>query len=514
MPPRFRVAQAGAVLLRNEGGILPFGPNVRSIAVIGAQAGSRAVAATPGSAYIPPTKLVTGIDGIRVRAGAIPVSYSAGSLPIASLNDVPSDVLRSPDGSAGLRAEYVGNNNLTFDNQPRIATRIEPGISVRTADPVPGLPANNGWSVRWTGKITPRKTGVHVFSIVGAGSARLMIAGKMVTRFDRVDFGTVRMVDVQLEAGRPVDVELVWTPREAVPTAARDMMGTALGLQMRWGWAEPDSSIADAVSTARKADVAVVFAANSFGEGADRDTLALPGDQNRLIAAVAAANPNTVVVLNTSGAVTMPWADKVKGIIEMWYPGDVLGVATAGLLFGDAAPGGRLPLTFPMDDSQGPATAAPNYPGTLGPAGELENAYFDEGLKTGYRWFDATGQKPLYPFGFGLTYSPITLSDFNADRTSARLALTNKGQRADSEVIQIYVAFPASAGEPPKRLAAFSKVQLAPGERKVVTVPVPPEAFLVWDEQSKRWTVPAGRYEVLIARSSRNILYRTSLTIH
>jgi beta-glucosidase len=295
-----------------------------------------------------------------------------------------------------------------------------------------------------------------------------------------------------------------------------NMLGVTLGAKMHLGWSEPDTRIADAVALARKSDVAVVFAADNYGEGADRVTLSLPGDLDRLIAAVAAANPRTIVVLNTAGPVSMPWVKQVGAILQLWYPGDALGPAATRLLFGDASPGGRLPITFPRDETQGPVTRVRNYPGLTAADGSLDKAYFDEGLLTGYRWFDAKNQVPLFPFGYGLSYSNIEISNVKLTADAAQPGVTatlrNRGTRNDSEVLQVYLGFPSNAGEPPKRLAAFTKVALAPGASQDVRIALPESAFEIWDDTAERWMTPAGQYTVMVGRSSRDLVFKAALT--
>ena len=503
-----KAVQSGAVLLRNRQGVLPLGPSVRSIAVIGTQAGAAPQVATQGSAFVEPKHLVTAIDAIRARAGAVRVEQAPGSLGLAALPDVPREVLRTPDGAAGLRAEFYASPTLRFDGAP-LAVETQAGVGIRAPNPRPGLPPNNGWSVRWTGVLTPRRTGLHDFTIAGAGSGRLFFDDRLAARFDRVDFGAVSWAAVRLQAGRPVKVRVEFTPREAAPLPAMPLLGTTLGLGMRFGWAEPDDRIARAVEAARKADVAVVFAADAHGEGADRSELKLPGDQDELIAAVAAANPRTVVVLDTAGPVSMPWASKVSAILEMWYPGDAFGTAASGLLFGDAAPGGRLPVTFPADESQGPTVEPRAYPGVESADGSLDKVYLDEGLLVGYRWYDAKRQAPLFPFGFGLTYSPIAFNAVSLDRDApvVHVRLTNKGVRPDSDVVQVYLGFGAAAHEPPKRLAAFQRVALGAGESRTVDLLLPASAFQMWDEHAHAWRAAAGPYQVMVGRSSRDIVF-------
>jgi beta-glucosidase len=232
---------------------------------------------------------------------------------------------------------------------------------------------------------------------------------------------------------------------------------------------------------------------------------------------VAKANPRTVVVLNTGGGVTMPWLNNVAGVLEMWLPGDSYGPAAAKLLFGDADPGGRLPVTFPADESQGPATKASQYPGTLSDDGSLDTAHFDEGIFIGYRYWDQYNQKPLFPFGYGLSYSTFTIDGMTAKASPAGGAtvdvfVKNTGKRAGSEVVQVYLGFPKSAGEPPRQLKAFEKVALQPGERKPVKLTLGREAFEYWNDQTHAWTVASGNYQVMVGRSSSDIAWTGTVT--
>ena len=505
-----RAAETGAVLLQNKSGVLPLRASVRSIAVIGAQAGPRASVAATGSAYVEASRLVPALDAIKRRAGAVRVSYAQGSDGLDALPLVPTTVLRTPGGKPGLEAAYYANANLEAAGTP-FARSVEPGVNLPGPPKLAGLPANNGWSAIWTGTLTPRKSGLHDFTIQGGGSGRLYLDGVLAARFDRVDFGTVVHATARLTAGKRVKLRIEYTPRESAPAPAFPLLGTTLGVIMKFGWQEPDDRIAQAVAAAKRAQVAVVFAADRHGEGADRASLHLPGDQDALIAAVAAANPRTVVVLSTGGPVAMPWASKVSGIVEMWYSGDVFGEAASRILFGDAAPQGRLPITFPKDKTQGPGVAPRNYPGLPAPDGSIDKTYFDEGLLVGYRWWDGHRQTPLYPFGYGLTYSPMKLGKVAvaAEGKTVRVTGTvrNLGARPDSEVVEVYVGFPAGAGEPPKRLAGFQRIAVAPGASGPVDISLPASAFELWDEKAKAWSSPAGRYRVMVGLSSRDIVF-------
>ena len=262
----------------------------------------------------------------------------------------------------------------------------------------------------------------------------------------------------------------------------------------------------------------MVFVGQKVGEGMDRQSLALAGDQDALIDAVAAANPRTVVILNTGGAVTMPWLDKVAGVMEMWLPGDVQGPAAARLLFGDAEPSGRLPVTFPRDETQGPATKPPQYPGDLSANGAVDTVHFDEGVMIGYRYWDQFKQQPLFPFGFGLSYTQFKSQDFSVRRTAdggaeVRGTISNTGGRDGAEVVEVYIGFPKAAGEPPRQLKGFAKADVRVGQSVRVTVKLDSDAFKAWDEKTKAWTTYHGGYDVFVGTSSRDIDYTGHLAL-
>jgi beta-glucosidase len=295
------------------------------------------------------------------------------------------------------------------------------------------------------------------------------------------------------------------------------MFGMDMGLTLRVGHAPPDELMAKAVEVAKQADVAIVFIGERVGEGMDRQ-FALQADQDRLIEAVAAANPNTVVVLNTGGPVAMPWLDQVAAVMETWLPGDAFGPAMAAMLFGDAEPGGRLPLTFPADATQGPGTKPDEFPGTIDPAtGRLDQAHYDEGVDVGYRFWDAHDQQPLFPFGFGLGYGAIAMDALGiADGADGgkvvRVHLHNTGDRPGSAVPEVYLGFPDAAHEPPKQLKGFAKITLQPDEERDVDIALPPASFRYWDSDKAAW-VSGGSYDVMLGSSSRDIVWHESLEI-
>jgi len=292
--------------------------------------------------------------------------------------------------------------------------------------------------------------------------------------------------------------------------------------------ADDRSNLAAAVDAARAADVAIVLAGTIAEEGRDRPSIALANGQDSLIAAVAAANPRTVVVLKDNASTVTPWIDAVPAVLETWFPGQEDGAIMARLLFGLATPSGKLPVTFPMHESDLPATDAKRWPGvdTLGNAvsasapasfggsGMPTRVEYSEGLRIGYRWFDASGIKPRFPFGFGLSYTTFELSNLVvsprvASATtpiSVSVRVRNTGKRRGAEVPQVYLGLPSDAGEPPKRLVAFRKVWLEPGQSTTVRMTIDPRAAShplgVWDEAAKRWVVRDGSYVVSVGTSA------------
>lgn len=278
--------------------------------------------------------------------------------------------------------------------------------------------------------------------------------------------------------------------------------------------AAPDATVrfrngdyaSEAALAASQADVAIVFATQYQTEGYDVPDLSLPDGQDALIAAVAAANPNTIVVLQTGGPVTMPWKDKVKAVVEAWYPGARGGEAIADVLFGKVNPSGRLPITFPQSEAQLPRpvldgldSVEPNFVGVGAPGQKLDVDYNVEGSDLGYRWYAREGKTPLFPFGHGLTYTSFAHEGLTVARNGgnlvARFTVRNTGQRAGADVPQIYLA--DAAGKPMRRLAGFAKVALAPGEVRQVEVPLEWRTVAEWQDDG--WTVAAGHYRFVLA---------------
>ncbi|MBW8482245.1 beta-glucosidase [Actinomadura parmotrematis] len=268
----------------------------------------------------------------------------------------------------------------------------------------------------------------------------------------------------------------------------------------------PGTDLAAAAKAARAADVAVVFAADRRAEDADVACLTLAcggadlGDQDELITTVAAANPRTVVVLQTGGPVLTPWAAKVKGIVEAWYPGERGGDAIARVLYGDVDPGGRLPVSFPAREADAPASGGDAlYPGVKG------TVTYAEGVNVGYRGYDSRGVAPAFPFGYGLSYTTFKLSGLKATRTAVTATVTNTGKRTGYAVPQLYLGLPSAPGapQPARQLKGFTKIALAPGRSAKVTFPLDARSFAYWDEARASWRTAPGCTSVLVGTSAR-----------
>lgn len=503
-----RVAEAGTVLLKNADGILPL-KRVGQIAVIG-PAGKEAVTGVMWSTFVDPGQFTPPLDAIAVAAGqGAKVVYAQGSsgdfvLPNFGLQDstfAPPVALTTPDGKPGWQARYFGTEDFSG---PVLREDAVKSIDVG-GKPLTTMPAK--WSARWSADYTPGEDGTVRLAVSVSGTVKVTIDGKAVIdgmRSTAEGFpgsgpytyplqGTVR-----LARGKKVRIEVEYATK-----------GGFTSPRIQLGW-QPKSMIPEAVALARSSAVAVVFVNQVTGEEMDRDDYRLPADQDALVEAVAAANPNTVVVLNTGGAVAMPWLDKVKGVVQMWYPGAAAGTGIASVLFGDADPGGRLPVSFLADGGQGPKP----YLG----GGKIR---YDEGVMVGYRYLMQHGQKPTFPFGHGLSYSTWRMENLavaplgGADGSATvSVRVKNTGSRAGTTVVQVYGgALPAPVETPQAKLLGFAKVALDAGAEQTVTIPVERRQFSYWNEKTGKWVTPKGRVPVMVGFSSADIALRGEVAV-
>jgi len=340
------------------------------------------------------------------------------------------------------------------------------------------------------------RTQVHSIAVIGMNADMGMISG-----------GGSAQVD---PPGRPASKwqEHVWFPTSPLKAVQAKMPGVQVSF-------DAGKNVREAAALAKKADVALVFVHQWTSEGMDLPNLSLPDGQDALIEAVAAANPKTVVILETGTAVTMPWVDKVSGIVEAWYAGSKGADAVANVLFGDVNPSAKLPMTFPMSEADlpHPSLVVPP-PGAQGKEAVMKSGeakptfvvHYDEGLKVGYKWYDAENKAVLFPFGFGLSYTTYSYSDLKVKEGHepvVKFTIKNTGTRAGAEIAEVYAALPESAGEPPKRLIGFTKVQLAPGESKEVSVNIDPKYLSIFDVEKNGWKLVPGSYTIMVGGSSK-----------
>ncbi|MGH3251633.1 MAG: glycoside hydrolase family 3 C-terminal domain-containing protein, partial [Trebonia sp.] len=477
------VAEAGTVLLKDDGGVLPLtARSGQSIAVIGSDAGRYALTSGGGSAGVVAPYTVTPVQGITKRAAGTGVTYAQGDVPAqGALSAVPASAFPH-----GLAAKYY--NNTTFTGTPA-ATGTVPDVALSWGGKSPARGVNaTGWSVKLTGTLKLPAAGQYALSLSLTGTASVTVNGKQVVA-SRGSFGGVTRTTVTLPAG-PATIAVNYA--DTVPIGSD---GVSLG------WQPPANLLAQAVAAARKAAVAVVFASNFETEGADLTTISLPASENQLISAVAAANPNTVVVLNTGSAVTMPWLNQVTGVVEAWYPGQNDGNAIAAVLFGDVNPSGKLPVTFPQSLAQVPASTAAQWPGTGG------TVQYPEGVLVGYRWYATKGSTPLFPFGYGLSYTSFAFSHLTVQHGrdggyQVSADVTNTGRRAGADVAQLYAGDPAATGEPAEQLKGYQRVTLQPGQTTRVSFPVSRGDLAWWNGH---WEVSPGSYALMVGDSSASL---------
>ena len=294
------------------------------------------------------------------------------------------------------------------------------------------------------------------------------------------------------------------TPLQGIQAAAPS------GTSVTYNDGSSDSSAASAAAAAK---VAVVFVSLGESEGSDLSGIDLSSADNSLISSVASANPNTIVVLNTGSAVTMPWLASVKGVLEAWYPGQEDGTAIANVLFGNYNPSGHLTVSFPTSLSQVPASTSAQWPGTNG------TVQYSEGVNVGYRWYNSKGLTPLFPFGYGLSYTSFSFSNLQIGSLSAggtatvTATVTNTGSRAGADVAQLYVTDPAASGQPPHQLEGFARVNLQPGQSQTVSFPVTQQNLRYWNSSTNAWATSTGGYGISVGDSSANLPLTGTLTI-
>lgn len=504
-----KTAEESIVLLKNENNFLPLDKNkVKSIAVIGPN-GNVARMYGSGSAYLDGNYGVSPFEGIIKKVGNdISVIFEQG-IPDRAVNApiVGPEHFTTNDGKPGIYAEYY--NNKEQEGEP-VYTTIEKNINFNWGlhSPKEGLVNVDKWSAKWTGKFKSPGEGWYEIGLRVDNGVRMYFDGeKILDVWLSAIAGKFNSVRYKFEKNRTYDIRIDFF----------ENIGTCqcqLGLVPY----NSDEMISKAVDAVSKSDVVVLALGldpTLEGESVDRVRLGLDDDQLKLIDYVLAANKNVVVLLYNGTPITMGgWLDKVPAVVEVFYPGQEGGNAIANILFGDANPSGKLPLTFAKKWEDTPV--ADTYPG------EQLVCYYTEGIFVGYRHYDKNDIEPLFPFGFGLSYTSFEFSNLKLskdritenDSLSVSVTVKNTGKVAGDEIVQLYISDKkASVEREVKSLKGFARVKLEVGESKTISMNIDKSALSFYDVISKSWIVEPGEFEVLIGNSSRNILLTESFNI-
>ncbi len=502
-----QLAEEAITLLKNEGGLLPLGKGVKSIAVIGPNA-AEAVIEGGGSAKVPPLYRVSPLEALQERLdGKVRIEYASGSDNVDEPFTIPTTWLKG-----GLKGAFY--KAADFSGEP-LETRDGFG---------PEFWWHIAWSplqiqpmaMRWTGNLTVPMDGSYKIALNHIGKVRLYLDGKTILESDSSISGMQhsfeRAVAVQkLQTGKSYGFRM-----DYVRYPEQEVVNYSLGIGLTFE-AGKDPRLAQAVALAKSCDVALVFAGYPDGfetEGTDRPSMDLMGKQNELIVAVAAANPLSVVVLNVGAPVSMPWVDQVAAIVEAYYPGMENGNAVADVLLGKVNPSGKLPVTFPVRLEDSPAYINASYPG-------CREVNYGEGIFVGYRYYDMKDVTPLFPFGHGLSYTSFAYSDLqlpkkvkNGEKVEVSLRVENSGKVAGKEVVQLYVSdLKSSLPRPLKELKGFAKVALNPGESKVVTFTLDERSLAFYDPRMHAWVAEPGEFEVQVGSSSWDIKVKAKFVL-
>ena len=462
--------------------------------------GPNAYPAVPGgggSAQTKPFASVSFMEGISNYLGAAGKVLYAEDAP--DLADVFQRVefVTGPGGESGLKGEYFNNEQLTGD--PALV-RTDKTVAFKWGDDsyISGGPVDH-FSIRWTGYFIPKTTDDYKFYTSADDGVRLYIDGEPVIDDWKRHAETLDSFGKRLEAGKPYQIKLEYFEATGGATAS-------------FGVAAASESIGkETKALAAKADVVILcvgFDPVTESEGFDR-TFRLPAGQDELIRQISSVNKNTIVVITSGGAVDMTrWVDQVPGIIEAWYPGQEGGTALAQILFGEYSPSGKLPASFERQWEDNPT-----FKTYYTKPGELQVDY-SEGVFVGYRHYDRATVKPLFPFGYGLSYTTFAYSNLKVSPGAGNLNqpvtvtfdLKNTGKREAAEVAQVYVGDThASVPRPVKELKGFARVQLKPGESRRVSVTLDRRAFSFYDVKKKDWSAESGQFGILVGSSSQKI---------
>lgn len=429
-------------------------------------------------------------------------AVQAGKIPESELDDHVHRILRSMFAAGVIdhpRQRSVVDPFAGFE----ISRKIEEGGIVLLKNEKAALPLS---AVK-----------LHTIAVIGSHSDVGMISGGGSAQVDPIGGNAI----MPPGKGATHWMEEIWFPTSPL----RAIQARAPHAKVKY---DPGTDPASAAAAAKGADVAIVFAYMWASEGMDLQSLTLPHDQDAIISAVTEANPHTIVVLETGNPVTMPWVAKPAAILEAWFAGSDGADAVGNVLFGSVNPSGKLPNTFPKSEADLPhptlTMPPPESEHFSGPVSPEERASglppfqvtYDEGAKVGYKWYDAENKKPLFPFGYGLSYTTFRYSGLqvtSGEKVKVTFTVANTGAREGSEIAEVYAGLPAAAQEPPKRLVGFAKVKLSPGEKKSVTVEIEPKYLSIFDEQKDDWSLLPGEYTIMVGGSSDNLPLKSKVDL-
>ena len=504
------VAESAIVLLKNNAGILPLDKTaLKTVLVLGETAINKNCTSGWSAEGKPPYE-ISPLDGIKQVLGKeVKVEYMPLVTAAAAVKPIPEACLRTVDTEikdAGMtikawRVEYFNNQELKGEPVVKGFDRAL-AFKWNGKSPRPGVNGEH-FSARWTAKVVVPETGSYTLEATSDDGARLFVDGQQI--INNWSDGGLRSAagTIDLVAGKEYEIRAEYFQGD---------QGSGFSL----GWRLPSEKAgtpAGMLAKAKAADAVLVFTGTKHGhgqalecEGGDRPNLKLPEGHDQAIAALLGANPKTVVV-NLSGApVEMPWVNEAKALVQYWYAGMEGGNALARILFGEVNPSGKLPFTFPVKLADSPAVALNNY--------NDKNVNYAEGLLVGYRWFDAKNIEPLFPFGYGLSYTTFTYGQpalsaktlAGDDKLTLTVPVTNTGKRAGAEVVQLYIheAQPV-VPRPPQELKGFVKLFLQPGETKSATFTITRRELSFWDVAAKGWKANPGTFEARIGASSRDL---------
>lgn len=501
----FEAAREGIVLLKNDNQILPLDfSKLKSLAVLGPNA---VICRTGGggSSMVDPLEAVSPLSMLEKMYGnKMKIHYASGVFLEGDAPSIESNYLRTENGEQGLLGEYYPNRDL--EGKPSF-TRVDPMLSFEfgEAGPKPDFPKYN-YSIRWTGKILSPQDDDYSIEFVSDDGVRLWLDGNLV--IDNWNDHAPEAKSVRLPAKKQKEYQV-----------KIEYYQHGGGAVAKLGWFSTlKDSVVNAVNAAKQSDAVLLFVgttAHIESEGFDRENLVLPKDQERLIREVVKANKNTVVVLNTGSPVLMDgWINNVKGIVQTWFGGQEMSKAIIDVISGVYNPSGKLPMTFPHRWED--CSAYPSY--------KIKDSIteYTDGIYVGYRHFEKKNISPLFPFGFGLSYTTFQFSDLKTNvqqtgdqfQVDVTLKVANAGKRDGAEIVQVYVSeVVPSVDRPIKELKAFKKVMLRTGDKQIVQLLLKKDAFSYYDVAKKDWIVNPGKYAILVGNSSTDIRLKSTVEI-